>query len=405
MTTKRGNELRPHIGIYGRRNYGKSSLINKITKQDIAIVSDIAGTTTDIVKKAIEISQIGPVVIIDTAGIDDMGELGKLRVKKTLDSLDMIDFAILLITHNTFDKPEKNIIDEFKKRNIPFIIIHNKSDLEPLSLRLKDKIKRDYGVPIIDFSIKNDNVQDLIELIKNNLPETAFKTTNILSDIISPGDIVLLITPIDAEAPEGRLILPQVQTIRQILDNNAIAIVCKENEAESIIKEKFPNPSLVITDSQVFSKVDKIVPRHILLTSFSILLARQKGNFEYYLKGTPYIDKLNDNDKILILESCTHDVNCDYDIGRVKIPKWLCDYTGKNLEFKVVSGLEKIDNIKDFAMVIQCGGCVVTKKQIELRLRPAIEAGIPVSNYGMTIAYVKGIFNRAIQPFIDLQSS
>ena len=277
--------------------------------------------------------------------------------------------------------------------------------MEPLSLRLKDKIKRDYGVPIIDFSIKNDNVQDLIELIKNNLPETAFKTTNILSDIISPGDIVLLITPIDAEAPEGRLILPQVQTIRQILDNNAIAIVCKENEAESIIKEKFPNPSLVITDSQVFSKVDKIVPRHILLTSFSILLARQKGNFEYYLKGTPYIDKLNDNDKILILESCTHDVNCDYDIGRVKIPKWLCDYTGKNLEFKVVSGLEKIDNIKDFAMVIQCGGCVVTKKQIELRLRPAIEAGIPVSNYGMTIAYVKGIFNRAIQPFIDLQSS
>ena len=215
-----------------------------------------------------------------------MGELGKLRVKKTLNSLDMIDFAILLITHNTFDKPEKNIIDEFKKRNIPFIIIHNKSDLEPLSLRLKDKIKRDYGVPIIDFSIKNDNVQDLIELIKNNLPETAFKTTNILSDIISPGDIVLLITPIDAEAPEGRLILPQVQTIRQILDNNAIAIVCKENEAESIIKEKFPNPSLVITDSQVFSKVDKIVPRHILFTSFSILLARQKGNFEYYLKGT-----------------------------------------------------------------------------------------------------------------------
>lgn len=397
---KKGNELRPHIGIYGRRNYGKSSLINKITKQDIAIVSDIAGTTTDIVRKAIEIFQIGPVVMIDTAGIDDTGELGKLRVQKTLESLDLIDFAILLIAYNTFDEIEKNLINEFKNRNIPFIIVHNKSDLEPLSLDLKNKLEQNYNVPVIDCSTKNDDLQSLIDLLKLYIPESAFKTPNIIGDIVNPGSIVLLITPIDSEAPEGRLILPQVQTIRDVLDNDSIAIVCKENEAEQVIKTISPEPSLVITDSQVFSFVNKIIPEHILLTSFSILLASQKGEFNYYVKGTPYIDKLRDNDKILILESCTHEVTCDDDIGRVKIPKWLSEYTGKKLEFKIVSGLENIKNIKDYAMVIQCGGCVVTRKQLELRLRPAIDAGIPVSNYGMTIAYTKGIFKRAIQPFV-----
>jgi len=397
---KKGNELRPHIGIYGRRNYGKSSLINKITKQDIAIVSDIAGTTTDIVRKAIEIFQIGPVVMIDTAGIDDTGELGKLRVQKTLESLDLIDFAILLIAYNTFDEIEKNLINEFKNRNIPFIIVHNKSDLEPLSLDLKNKLEQNYNVPVIDCSTKNDDLQSLIDLLKLYIPESAFKTPNIIGDIVNPGSIVLLITPIDSEAPEGRLILPQVQTIRDVLDNDSIAIVCKENEAEQVIKTISPEPSLVITDSQVFSFVNKIIPEHILLTSFSILLASQKGEFNYYVKGTPYIDELKDNDKILILESCTHEVTCDDDIGRVKIPKWLSEYTGKKLEFQIVSGLENIKNIKDYAMVIQCGGCVVTRKQLELRLRPAIDAGIPVSNYGMTIAYTKGIFKRAIQPFV-----
>ena len=397
---KKGNELRPHIGIYGRRNYGKSSLINKITKQDIAIVSDIAGTTTDIVRKAIEIFQIGPVVMIDTAGIDDTGELGKLRVQKTLESLDLIDFAILLIAYNTFDEIEKNLISEFKNRNVPFIIVHNKSDIEPLSPDLKNKLEQNYHVPVIDCSTKNDDLQSLIDLLKLYIPESAFKTPNVIGDIVNPGSIVLLITPIDSEAPEGRLILPQVQTIRDVLDNDSIAIVCKETEAEQVIKTISPEPSLVITDSQVFSFVNNIIPEHILLTSFSILLASKKGEFNYYVKGTPYIDELKDNDKILILESCTHEVTLDDDIGRVKIPRWLSEYTGKKLEFKIVSGLENIKNINNYAMVIQCGGCVVTRKQLELRLRPAIDAGIPVSNYGMTIAYTKGIFKRAIQPFV-----
>ncbi len=397
---KKGNELRPHIGIYGRRNYGKSSLINKITKQDIAIVSDIAGTTTDIVRKAIEIFQIGPVVMIDTAGIDDTGDLGKLRVQKTLESLDLIDFAILLIAYNTFEDIERNLINEFNKRNIPFIIVHNKSDIEPLSEDLKDKLKHTYNVPIIDCSAKNDDLQSLIDVLKLHIPESAFKTPNVIGDILNPGSLVLLITPIDLEAPEGRLILPQVQTIRDVLDNDSIAIVCKETEVDKVIKTISPEPSLVITDSQAFSFVNSIIPSHIPLTSFSIVLAKKKGEFDYYVKGTPHIDELKDNDKILILESCTHEVTCDDDIGRVKIPKWISEYTGKKLEFKVVSGLENIKNIKDYAMVIQCGGCVVTRKQLELRLRPAIDAGIPVSNYGMTIAYTKGIFNRAIQPFI-----
>lgn len=397
---KKGNELRPHIGIYGRRNYGKSSLINKITKQDIAIVSNIAGTTTDIVRKAIEIFQIGPVVMIDTAGIDDAGELGNLRVQKTLESLDLIDFAILLIAYNTFDEIEKNLIIEFKNRNIPFIIVHNKSDIEPLSPDLKNKLEQNYNVSVIDCSTKNDDLQPLIDLLKLYIPESAFKTPNVIGDIVNPGSLVLLITPIDSEAPEGRLILPQVQTIRDVLDNDAIAIVCKETEAYKVIKTISPEPSLVITDSQAFSFVNSIIPAHIPLTSFSIVLAKKKGEFDYYVKGTPYIDELEDNDKILILESCTHEVTCDDDIGRVKIPRWISEYTGKKLEFIVVSGLENIKNIKDYAMVIQCGGCVVTRKQLELRLRPAIDAGIPVSNYGMTIAYTKGIFKRAIQPFV-----
>lgn len=397
---KKGNELRPHIGIYGRRNYGKSSLINKITKQDIAIVSNIAGTTTDIVRKAIEIFQIGPVVMIDTAGIDDAGELGNLRVQKTLESLDLIDFAILLIAYNTFDEIEKNLINEFKNRNIPFIIVHNKSDIEPLSPDLKNKLEQNYNVSVIDCSTKNDDLQPLIDLLKLYIPESAFKTPNVIGDIVNPGSLVLLITPIDSEAPEGRLILPQVQTIRDVLDNDAIAIVCKETEAYKVIKTISPEPSLVITDSQAFSFVNSIIPAHIPLTSFSIVLAKKKGEFDYYVKGTPYIDELEDNDKILILESCTHEVTCDDDIGRVKIPRWISEYTGKKLEFIVVSGLENIKNIKDYAMVIQCGGCVVTRKQLELRLRPAIDAGIPVSNYGMTIAYTKGIFKRAIQPFV-----
>ncbi len=397
----RGKDLQPHIGIFGRRNYGKSSLINFIINQDVAIVSTVAGTTTDPVKKTIEIQGIGPVVIIDTAGIDDVGELGQKRVEKTYEVLKIIDLAILVINNNLFADPEKRIIAKFQEYSIPFIIVHNKSDIDKIFDSLKNSLQVAYYTRAIDVSTFNKNtLEPLVNLIKQSIPENAYRSRSIVGDLIGYGDVVLLITPIDIEAPEGRLILPQVQVIRDVLDNDGIAIVIKEREADIYMRIMNPLPKLVVTDSQVFLKADAIVPPNIPLTSFSILLARQKGDFEHYIKGTPYISKLKDGDRLLILESCTHHVSCD-DIGRIKIPRWISNFTGKNIEYEVVSGLNKLPrDINEYAMVIQCGGCVLTRKQILNRLKPAIDAGIPVSNYGLAISFVQGIFYRAISPFL-----
>ncbi|MEI7499528.1 MAG: [FeFe] hydrogenase H-cluster maturation GTPase HydF [Bacteroidota bacterium] len=399
----KARDTKPHIGIFGRRNNGKSSLINALTGQDIAIVSEVSGTTTDPVKKSIEIAGIGPLVMIDTAGIDDSGELGLKRVGKTRDVLKIIDMAIMLISHNEFDEAEKNLVIDFQDNDLPFFIIHNKSDEEEISPALSALIQNNYGVPVVGFNAldpKTVAIDAVTRLIRETIPETAFLKQNLVGDLISGGDLVLLITPIDTEAPEGRMILPQMQVIRDVLDHDGIVVVCKESEVAEFIKKMNPKPVLVITDSQVFPKADAAIPADIPLTSFSIVLARQKGDFANYLKGTPHLSKLRDGDRLLILESCTHHVTCD-DIGRIKIPKWLCDFSGKSLEFDVVAGLNKINrSITDYAMVIQCGGCMITRKQIGNRLKPAIDAGIPVTNYGMTIAYVHGIFNRAIAPFM-----
>jgi [FeFe] hydrogenase H-cluster maturation GTPase HydF len=391
---------KPHIGIFGRRNNGKSSLINALTGQDIAIVSEVAGTTTDPVKKSIEIQGIGPVVMIDTAGIDDTGELGLKRVAKTREMLKVIDMAILLITHNGFDEPEKQLIRDFSSHELPFLIIHNKSDVEPMDGKLAGVLRDRYGVPAVGFSAKEpDNLEEIIKLIRLQMPETAYRKQTLVGDLISYGDTVLLITPIDIEAPEGRMILPQVQVIRDVLDHDGIAVVCKEREVDAYYKRMSPKPALVITDSQVFPKADAAIPKDVPLTSFSIVLARQKGDFENYMKGTPHIANLRDGDRVLILESCTHHVSCD-DIGRVKIPRWMSAFTGKKIEFEVVSGLNKIPgSITDYALIVQCGGCMITRKQLINRLKPAIDAGIPVTNYGMAIAYMHGIYNRAIAPF------
>ncbi len=400
---KKGKDTKPHLGIFGRRNCGKSSLINLLAGQEIAIVSDVAGTTTDPVKKSIEIPGIGPVILVDTAGIDDTGTLGQQRVERTRQILSIIDMAILVIMHNRFGSFEEELITRFRKDDIPCIIIHNKSDIEPLDSKLAGKIKQDFGSDILDFSAltkEGTQLELLIDLVKANMPETALMKRTIVGDLISYGDVVLLITPIDIEAPEGRLILPQVQIIRDILDHDGIAVVVKEREVDAHIRRMRPLPSLVITDSQVFQKADASIPRDIPLTSFSILLARQKGDFENYLKGTPQIENLRDGDRVLILESCTHHVSCD-DIGRMKIPRWLTNYTGKKLEFDVVAGLSALpQDIRNYAMVIQCGGCMITRKQLIGRLKPAIDAGIPVTNYGMAIAYVHGIFNRAVEVFL-----
>jgi len=399
----KGKENKPHIGIYGRRNNGKSSIINSLSEQDIAIVSDVAGTTTDLVKKSFEITGFGPVILIDTAGIDDKGELGKKRIKKTLESIKLIDLAILIITNNIFGDFEKKLIIEFKSLDIKYIIVHNKSDIQSINSKTASKIKGFYNDEVINYStITNQNKEILIKKIKNTIPEKSYKTPSLLGDIISYGDIVLLITPIDAEAPAGRLILPQVQTIRDILDNDAVSIVLKEKEVDTFLKQTNIKPALVITDSQIFLKADASISKEIPLTSFSTLLARHKGDFTEYIKGTPKISELKNGDRILILESCSHHVSCD-DIGRVKIPRWISKFTGKNLEFDVIAGLDKIErNITDYALIVQCGGCVVTRKQLFNRLQEAKKANIPITNYGMAIAYVQGIYNRAIAPFVDI---
>jgi [FeFe] hydrogenase H-cluster maturation GTPase HydF len=398
---QKGRETKPHIGIFGRRNTGKSSLINVLTGQDIAIVSDTPGTTTDPVKKSIEIAGLGPVIMIDTAGIDDTGELGKKRIAKSKETLKIIDLAILLISHNEFDETEATLIRDFQNQDVPFIIVHNKSDEQPVKVNLLNVLRDRYSAPVIDFSAHYPkNQEKVISAIQEQMPETAYTKKTLVGDLISYGDVVLLITPIDIEAPEGRMILPQVQVIRDVLDNDGVVVVCKEREVDAFIRKMNPKPALVITDSQVFPKADASVPKDIPLTSFSIVLARLKGDFEHYLQGTPKISDLKDGDRVLILESCTHHVSCD-DIGRIKIPRWISNFTGKKLKFEVVAGLNEIPQaMKDYAMVIQCGSCMITRKQLISRLKPAVDAGVPVSNYGMAIAYVLGIYNRAIAPFI-----
>ncbi len=400
---KKGKEIRPHIGIFGKRNSGKSSLINALAGQEVAIVSDVAGTTTDPVSKNMEIGGLGAVVLIDTAGIDDEGMLGEKRIARSREIIKTIDLALLLITENTLGDFEYDLINEFNKLDVPYFVVHNKSDLQSLSSSTISRIEKEFQTIILEFSTLNkSSVEPLVAQMRSFLPETAWKPGTLVGDLISYGDTVLLITPIDIEAPEGRLILPQVQVIRDVLDHDGVVAICKEREVDAYFKRMEPKPKLVITDSQVFLKADASIPKEIPLTSFSIVLARQKGDFQQYIKGTPKIGELKDGDRILILESCSHHVSCD-DIGRVKIPRWLSNFTGKKLEYEVVAGLNQIPrDIHEYALVVQCGGCMITRRQLVNRLKPAIDAGIPVTNYGMAIAYVHGIYNRAIKPFINM---
>ncbi|HSV88141.1 MAG TPA: [FeFe] hydrogenase H-cluster maturation GTPase HydF [Bacteroidales bacterium] len=397
----KSRESKPHIGIFGRRNNGKSALINALVQQEVAIVSDVAGTTTDPVKKTMEWPGIGPVILVDTAGIDDLGDLGTKRVKKTLATLRTIDLAVLVIADNQFDKFEHNLIREFNSYSIPFIIVHNKADIRPIASRLKESLNTTFQTDVIDFcSLNPTNYDELMQAIQKRIPPSALNKESLLRGLIMKGDLVLLITPIDSEAPEGRMILPQVQAIRDILDNECIAVVARESEVKTLMDTLHPTPALVITDSQIFEKANAMIPPGIPLTSFSIMLARHKGDFENYLKGTPFIDRLADGNRVLILESCTHHVTCD-DIGRFKIPRWMLNYTGKELDFDVVAGLGDLPRpITDYSLVVQCGGCVITRRQVTGRLKEALDAGVPITNYGMAIAFMHGIFQRAVAPFL-----
>lgn len=390
-------DLKPHIGIFGRMNNGKSSIINKLTGQPLSIVSDHAGTTTDPVRKAVEIFGIGPVVLIDTAGIDDMSELGKQRVEKTYQTTKEIDCAILVIARNVFGEPERKLIEEFKRHETPFIVVHNKSDIEKLEKHVFKALLEEYNVNTIDFSALQDESIAIVEALKHAIPESAFHRPSLLGGIIKPGQTIVLVTPIDDEAPEGRMILPQVMAIRDVLDNDCICVVLKETALKQYFDNN-PNPALVVTDSQVFGLVNKIVPQDVQLTSFSIVLARLRGDFVNYLKGTPALSNLKNGDKILMLESCTHEISCG-DIGRVKLPNLIRKFTGKNVEFTYLTGLTPIENIGQYAIAIQCGGCVATRKQLINRTNQAVEHGIPITNYGMAIAYMNGIFERVTKVF------
>ncbi len=393
-------DRKPHIGLFGRRNNGKSSIINCLANQEIAIVSDHAGTTTDPVKKSFELTGFGPVVLIDTAGIDDIGELGELRIKKTKQAIKLVDLAILVVTNNEWEQPELDLIKAFKLNDTPFIILHNKVDISPVRDSWLNDVSSEGASFTLPFSAINNDIEDLISVLKKSIPESSYTTPSLVGDLISYGDIVLLITPIDIEAPEGRLILPQVQAIRDILDNDAICIVLKEREVDTFLKKTKIKPALAITDSQIFLKADASIPKDIPLTSFSILLAHFKGDFENYLKDTPRIDELKDGDRILLLESCSHHVACD-DIGRVKIPRWVSGYTGKQLEYDVVAGLDKVERpIDEYALVVQCGACMITRKQLHNRIGEAKASKVAITNYGMTIAYVQGIYTRAVAPFV-----
>jgi [FeFe] hydrogenase H-cluster maturation GTPase HydF len=396
-STPRGDRV--HIALFGKRNAGKSSIINAITNQDIALVSSVKGTTTDPVYKAMEILPIGPVVLIDTAGLDDIGELGELRKQKTYEVLNKTDLAILVIDGEIgITDFEKTILKSIKEKKIPVVGVINKIDIYDVSKDTLSSYEKELGLKLIPLSaINKKGIEDLKTALIKHLPEDEDKF-KLVGDIINPGDFIVLVVPIDKAAPKGRLILPQQQVIRDILESDAICVVTKEYELRETLANIGKKPKLVITDSQVFSKVSADTPKDIMLTSFSILFARYKGDLNSLVKGAKKLDSLEDGDKILISEGCTHHRQSD-DIGTVKIPRWIRQYTGKQLTFEYSSGMKYPDNINDYSLIIHCGGCMLNRREMQYRISQTIEKDIPIVNYGVLIAYVQGILHRSLEPF------
>lgn len=384
---------RIHIGFFGRRNAGKSSLVNAITNQQISVVSDVKGTTTDPVTKAMELLPLGAVVIIDTPGFDDEGELGQMRVKRTKQVLNRADLAVLVIDGEAGKTPlDEELISLFKEKNIPYIIAYNKSDMTG---------EKDYDDGIAVSSLSGHNINELKEEIAK-LVKTDKEQRKICSDLLSLGDIAVLVVPIDESAPKGRLILPQQQTIRDVLDAGASALVVKDTELEITLEKLGTKPEMVITDSQVFGKVSKIVPQEIKLTSFSILMARYKGFLDTAVRGAAAIEKLKDGDKVLISEGCTHHRQCN-DIGTVKLPNWLRKYTGKDIVIETSSGKGFPDDLSEYSLVIHCGGCMLNEREMQYRRKFAEDSEIPFTNYGIAIAYMQGILKRTLSVFPNLE--
>ncbi|MCM1257992.1 MAG: [FeFe] hydrogenase H-cluster maturation GTPase HydF [Roseburia sp.] len=397
---------RTHIGIFGRRNAGKSSLLNAITGQNLAIVSGQKGTTTDPVSKSMELLPLGPVVFIDTPGLDDEGDMGELRVKKSYQVLNKTDIGLLVVDgecllhgrEGDFGETEKPILKEFVKREIPYIIVVNKEEM--LSDGEREKALQITGEPentVFVSAVNKTNIEELKKRIAQRKPEDK-APGKLVGDLLEPGDLAVLVVPIDASAPKGRLILPQQQVIRDCLEAGAIPVTVRETELQRALDVLKRTPRLVITDSQVFDQVDRILPRDISLTSFSILLARYKGNLKSQAEGAKAIDRLKEGDKVLIAESCTHHRQCE-DIGTVKLPKWLKNHTKKNLDLTFSSGTEFPEDLSEYSLVIHCGGCMVNEREMKYRLNCAENANVPMTNYGAAIAHMHGILERAIEIF------
>ncbi|MDR0563915.1 MAG: [FeFe] hydrogenase H-cluster maturation GTPase HydF [Azoarcus sp.] len=389
--------LRLHIGIFGRRNVGKSSLLNAITHQQTAIVSELAGTTTDPVEKPMELLPVGPVLFIDTAGIDDEGSLGALRVAKTRKVFERTDLGIV-VTDGPWGRYEQTVVDALSELGTPVIVVLNKSDCGDVPPETLASLQRQ-GLPSLRMAAAlGEGVLPLRQAIIDHAPESFISAPAIIRDLVAPGEMVVLVTPIDKEAPKGRLILPQVQTIRDLLEADACCIVIKESELRGVFEQLKRPPKLVVTDSQAFHKVNADTPPDVMLTGFSILFSRFKGDLLAQTLGALAIDRLRPGDKILIAEACTHHP-IDEDIGRVKIPKWLTQYVGGPLEFTTLSGKDYPEDLSSFKLIIHCGACMFNRKEMLTRIRKAKQSGVPITNYGMAIAYSFGIMERALQPF------
>lgn len=397
---------RVHIGFFGRRNAGKSSIVNKVTGQELAVVSDVKGTTTDPVSKAMELLPMGPVVIIDTPGIDDEGHLGELRVRKAKQVLNRVDVAVLVVDATVGKTSvDEELIHIFKEKEIPYLVVYNKADL----LKTKDgnrlssdnNLNRNTEQSIYASAATGQNIYELKEKIAS-LAVTDELKFRLVGDLLEPSDFAILVVPIDKAAPKGRLILPQQQTIRDVLEAGAAAIVIKEDELSNTLETLGKKPKLVITDSQVFARVSEETPEDIWLTSFSILFARFKGNLKTAAAGAAALDRLKDGDKILISEGCTHHRQCD-DIGTVKLPRWIRNYTGKELEFEYSSGRDFPEDVTKYSLIVHCGGCMLNEREMRYRQKCALDQEIPITNYGIAIAYMQGILKRCVEMFPDVR--
>lgn len=388
---------RVHIGFFGLRNAGKSSVVNRVTGQTLSIVSDVKGTTTDPVQKAMELLPIGPVVIIDTPGIDDEGTLGEERVRRALRVLEKTDIAVLVTDSTRGLQPaEQELIELFRKRELPFVIAHNKADLTSVPASVPEN-------EIYVSAAADSNIRELKELIARAVKPTG-PEKRLVADLLAPNDTVVLVVPIDSAAPKGRLILPQQQTIRDILEAGAISLVTRETELTRTLESLREPPRLVITDSQAFGIVDKLVPKNVQLTSFSILFARYKGNLRQAILGAAQLNSLQDGDTVLISEGCTHHRQCG-DIGTEKLPNWIRRFTGKDVQFSFTAGNEFPEDVSKYALVVHCGGCMLNEREMQYRLRHSAERNVPMTNYGIAIAHMHGILDRALAPFPDLHQA